>query len=131
MAIKLLLSEIEFLCALMLPLSRARFGRMSEAEIIEAIERSKWLGHESLLSVASRSDSRVANRVHRVVSHRESRKNPIRRGLIEWHPETVSFSITSKGLQFLEKVTKNLGSEQPDDFTVIGHWLKELHKRTR
>lgn len=124
MAIKLSECEIEFYCAILLPLHRATDGYLPSLELIGIIERSKWLSAELRTSVASRQDTRIANRIHNVVSHRDSRKNPICRGLIEWDPETSGFSILEKGSDFLTKVAVRLGANLATDFAIIDEWLK-------
>lgn len=124
MAIKLTLSEIAFNCAILLPLYREPSGYLEGSELISIIQRSKWLSPNLLASVRSRSDSRIANRIHNIVSHRNSPKNLIRTHLIAWHAETSGFSILEKGKNFLANVDQKLGSDGTTDFSYIAAWLK-------
>jgi hypothetical protein len=124
MAMRPSLSEIEFNCAVLLSLYRSASGTMTETELIGVLERSKWLDPNLQMSVASRSDTRIANRVHNIVSHRDSKKNMIRNSLVQWHQEWSAFSILPKGKDFLTQVTIKLGVEVTEDFLGIESWLK-------
>jgi hypothetical protein len=96
---------------------------MSEAEIIELAQWSSWLTQMERANVPSRLDSRFANKLHNVVSHRDSNKNPIRRGLIEWNPNSTSFLLKEKGMEFLRSVAKKLSAGKSDELTMIDRWL--------
>jgi hypothetical protein len=101
---------------------------MSECQIIELGEKSGWLTQEELCSVPSREDSRFANMIHRVVYHRDSKTNPIRRRFIEWNPATSEFTVTEKGFAFL-KTAQNSLENQPDGTSqTIEDWLVQFAK---
>jgi hypothetical protein len=125
MAIKLSDSEIRFFTLLLRLIDLAPAKRMSEAQIIYLGEKSDWLTHVERASVRSRSDSRFANQIHNVVSHRDSKRNPIHGGLIEWEHHTSVFALTEKGRKFLDDVAAKLGSSKPDDYSAIDDWLRQ------
>jgi hypothetical protein len=121
---KLTLSEIAFNCAILLPLHREPTGYLDGSELISAIQRSKWLSADLLASVPSRSDARIANRIHNIVSHRDSPKNLIRNRLIAWHADSSGFTILEKGRKFLANVAQKLESDATTDLSCIDEWLK-------
>ena len=123
-------STIRFFCMIFLPLSSRTQQSMSEAELIEWARRSNWLTRDEVTSVPSRSDSRFANRVHNVVSHRDSRMNPIRTGYIGWDPNSAAFNLTDKGRQFLNAVDQKLRGDGSRNFAAIRRWLADW-ARTR
>ncbi len=125
MAIKLSDSEIRFFTLLLRLIELTPSKRMSEAQIIDLGEKSDWLTHDERASVQSRSDSRFANQIHNVVSHRDSKRNPIRGSLIKWDHHTSVFAMTQKGSKFLDDVAAKLGSSTPGDYSVIDDWLRQ------
>ena len=129
MSLKLPVSTIRFFCMIFLPLSSRTQSSMREAELIEWARRSKWLTQEEIASVASRADSRFANRVHNVVSHRDSRMNPIRLRLIERDSVSVAFHLTEKGARFLLAVDEKLGGNGSGQFAAVKQWLLNCAKR--
>jgi len=126
---KLSKETIRFIAMLLLPLARTPSGSLREEQLIDELERSKWLKSSERLSVASRTDSRIANYVHNVVSHRGSRTNPIRLGLIEWHSSFSEFTITGKGRDFLDRVARKLGARESGELECINRWLTDFAKR--
>lgn len=122
MTIKLTVAEIRFLTLLLRLVDLAPSKRMSEALLIALGEKSNWLTNEERARVKSRNDSRFANRIHNVVSHRDSKGNPIRHRLIEWECFGSAFRITDKGQKFLDDVGSKLGSTSRSD---IDGWLAE------
>lgn len=107
--------------------------KLPESEIIRIAENSGWLFPIEKASVESRSDSQFANQVHNLVSHRDSRRNPIREGLVVWHTYTSEFALTSKGRKFLaDMIRKLIGEsiEKADEIVikqiqVIDDWLAQ------
>lgn len=123
MKIKLSLSEIRFNSIILMLLARAPKNALLESEVIELAERSKWLSADMRASVPSRSDSRIANKVHNQVSHRTSRGNLIQLGLIGWCHHLSSFTLQEKGRQFLSDVAAKLGATSSSDLSVVDDWL--------
>ena len=117
---------IRFYAMLLLTLSRAPSGSLREAQLIDELERSKWSKPLERLSVASRTDSRIANAVHNVVSHRDSRWNPIRRGQLKWDPFFSAFTITPEGSDFLIQVGRALGAQDGSELERVDRWLTDF-----
>lgn len=125
MAQQLSNDEIRFFCIILFPLARSDGNSLREAEIIDFAERSRWLSQYERGHVRSRADSRFANRVHNVVSHRDSPRNPIRMGLVVWNQFDASFSLTPIARKFLHSVGVNLGAKEENLFDAISSWLTQ------
>jgi hypothetical protein len=123
MAIHFSLEEIRWLAIVLLPLSRAPNRKMNEADLIALVERSNWVTRAERSSVPSRNDTRIANRIHNWVSHRDSAKNPIRLRLIEWDRYSSHFALTERGADFLGKLVQKLGGCEETDFGSVDNWL--------
>ena len=131
MTFKPSVSTIRFFCMMFLPLSSRTQQLMSEAELIEWAQRSNWLTRDEIDSVPSRSDSRYANRVHNVVSHRDSRMNPILLGYIGWDQTSAAFTLNEQGMRFLQAVDVKLGGDGSGNFAAIRRWLADWASKKR
>lgn len=129
MTFKPTVSTIRFFCMIFLPLSSRTHNSLSEAELIEWARRSRWLTQDEIASVPSRTDSRFANSVHNVVSHRDSRLNPIRSGYVAWDQSSAALTLTSKGMRFLQAVEAKLGGDGNGNFAAVRQWLAEWPRK--
>lgn len=117
---QLKLSEIRFWALVLVLLARTQSGKMSESTLISEAERTKFLTSWERERVPSRNDSRFANRIHRIIYHRESRKNFLRRGYLEWDSHEHTLQITERGHRFLEQIWTQLVGN-PSDAQASGN----------
>jgi hypothetical protein len=132
--IQLELSQIRFFSLVLRIITNSPSGKMSENSIIELGLKSNWLKNRERESVPSRTDSRFANSIHNIVSHRGFRKSLINCKFIIWHNQTEEFEITAKGWKFLNDVeaiiiaAKKIAAAPPNgfkNFEVIDSWLRQ------
>jgi hypothetical protein len=131
--VKLELSQIRFFSLVLRIVANAPSGKMRVNQIIELGLKSKWLTHFERENVTSRTDSRFANHIHNIVSHRESKKNPINANLIIWHNQTEEFEMSQNGWKFLNDVNAKLfAAHNPvsvptgaKNFEALDVWLRQ------
>ena len=125
MKVRLTASQIRLNLLVCLPLSRTPKLALPATEIAALAIRAGWVTRDERLSVKSRTDSRIENALHNVVSHRSSVANPIRLGLVSWNPSTGNLSLKAKGAAFLERVAAMLGASASTRNETLSDWLRK------
>jgi hypothetical protein len=129
MTVRITENYIRLITMTLRTLELAATKQMCESEIIRQLERSEWTTPHERGSVTSRTDSRIANRIHNIVSHRHgSKNNAILIGLIDWTSNGSIFAITAKGIATLNRITLKLGATSEMDRSVVDMWLREQAK---
>jgi hypothetical protein len=112
-------------------ISRSPIREMRLDDIIHAGLESDWLTQSERDSVPSRTDSRFANKVHNVVSHRGGSNCIIRGGFCDWieyDDSQSAFTVTDKGKKWLAKGYEKLGLANPTDRQALSILMSRLRK---
>lgn len=77
-------------------------GFLETSELISELEALFKPDGKDAEVIEGRNDTHFSQKVRNVVSHRESSKNPIAKGWIDYHPKAKGLKITKAGMAVLE-----------------------------
>jgi hypothetical protein len=129
MTLKLKNKDFSFRFLVLTIIERSSNSVSSTSQIIETAWRSDWVTSDERGSVESRKDSRIANSVNNITSHRSSPKNMLRRQLVvrtEMADGTPGLAITAKDKEWLANACEKLGIADHRDHGAVNEMLVRL-----
>ena len=110
-------------------IERSSESALGTKQIIEIIVNRDWVTQFERTSVNSRADSRIANKINNITSHRPSASNMLRRRYVErirMADGNPGFALTDHGKVWLVTYREKLGIAQHGDHKAENELLKRM-----